>query len=257
MALKKIEQPAFEDTDNDEAVAAAEASVAHEQQDAAVAAVVAVANAKASLPAVAKPRGGALTTPSAPVNTAAYDVMAAFENRMPPVDFGEGVRLVGSNGILMDSDKNKLGSHIHMTLLSWNKRWVVSPGKDGAEAREFARYSIDGKYTSKGEPVDEYIDRLRNELGYDKASLKEYIDLFGVLDASEKDSDHVGGSVTVSLSPDSVKAFSSFRRDIVVKGYLQKKPLIEADLGVAIKVSTEVKSGGGKDWTRLLTSLVL
>ncbi len=239
--------PAFE-TEDDVAVVEAPAQADTKSE---VVAAPAASNAQVAVrPATA----GAVAVKPAPVNMADFDVIGLLENRLPPVDYGEGVRLVGSNGQLMDTDKKLLGEFVTMTALSWNKRWVISPGDNGAEAKEHARYSMDGEVTTKGEDVREYLQELKN-LGYSKASVKEYVDLFGILEEAGKPTDHLDGSVVVSMSPDSVKALAGFRRDLVVKGMMGRIPPIDISSGLRIKVRTEVKSGNGNTWTRLVCEL--
>jgi len=238
--------PEFENPDDEVMTAEAPAATTAPAQ---------AAGKPATSTAVAARASGAVAVPPKPVNLADYDIFGLMKDRLPPIDFGEGVRLVGSNGNIMDGDKKMLGTKLTLTLLSWNDRYVVSPGENGAEAKEHARYSLDGITTTKGEDVKEYVEHLRKELGYDKASVKTYVDLFGILEASEKAVDYVGDAVVVSLAPDSVKAFNGFRRDIVVKGMTGRLPAIDPSMGVKVNVTTEVKSGNGNTWTRLLVSL--
>lgn len=240
--------PKFEDAD-DEAFANVAVDTADAPAPAPAAAPVTLAVAPAAKPsAIAKAK---------PINMADFDVLAVLENRLPPVGFGEGVRLVGSNGNVMDNDKKLLGDEITLLLLSWNKRWVISTGadQDDKEAKKAARYSTDGVTTNQGEDCKEYLQQLKDD-GYEKASMKEYIDLFGLLQDSKKESAHCGKSVTVALSPDSCKAFMGLRRDLVVMGITGKLPEgLSADTGVSLKLSAEVKSTPSLSWTRLACSL--
>lgn len=233
--------PQFENPDEDGEVAVADAPAAAQ-----------AAKPAANVPAPRTATSGAVAVPR--VNMADCDVIGALKDILPPVEYGEGVRLVGSNGQLMDDDKKLLGDNITLCLLSWNDRFVVSPGENGAEAKEHARYSLDGETTTKGENVREYLAKLQNEMGYAKASVKNYVDLFGILEASGKASDHVGSTVTVSLSPDSVKAFTGLRRDVVVKGMLGQVA-VDASMGLRLVISTEIKSANGNTWTRLQPKL--
>jgi hypothetical protein len=206
-----------------------------------------------ALPVAARPKTAIAKADK--VNVADFDVMAALENRLPPVEFGEGTRLVGSNGQVMDSDKKLLGDNVTLLCMSWNKRFVISPGVDGEKAKQLARYSMDGKVTSQGEDVAEYLKDLKDQ-GYEKAALKEYVDLFGLLLAAGKATDHVGKAITISLSPDSVKAFSGFRLDLVVQGVTGRLPEgLDPNAGIKLNVSTEIKSAGPNTWTRLVTKL--
>lgn len=185
-----------------------------------------------------------------------FDVISGMENALPPVEFGEGVRLVASNGNIMDGDKRILGEWIDFQLLSWNNRWVISPGGEAKdeEAKGFARYSMDGETTTRGEPIPEYMEMVKRS-GYSKVALKLYVDLFGVLRGSAKSTEHVGKTVSISLSPDSVKAFSGFRRDVTVGLMLGSLEMPDLSGGLLVKVGTEIKSGNGNSWTKFTFSL--
>lgn len=248
--------PAFESDDDNDTVAVAAPAPAVEAPAAAAPAQPQSQEkepaAAAPAPAVLKPVAGAVAK-AKPVNMADWDVLGSIKDRLPPVDFGEGVRLVGSNGSIMDGDKRLLGDNIVLTVLSWNDRFVISPGDNGAEAKEHARYSLDGVTTTKGEDVKEYLEELRQD--FPKAAMKTYVDLFGILEETGKPTDYIGTGVVVSLAPDSVRTFTGFRRDIVVKGMMGRIEPIDASLGVRLRVHVEVKSAGGNTWSRLVCSL--
>lgn len=233
-------QPQFENPDEGDSddVAVAEASVGAEP-----AAVV------------AKPAAsGAVAVAGKKYPMQAYDVISLLEDRLPAVDFGEGPRLVASNGQVMDGEKKLLGSSIGMTVISWNKRFVISPGTTGADSKELARYSFDGKRTSKGEDVDTYLTELQAS-GYPKAACKMYVDLFGLLTSAQQDSKLIGKAVTLSLSPDSVKSLAEFRRNMVLNGLVKGGEPLNIDSGIELIITTEVRSGGGNTWTRLVYQL--
>lgn len=259
MALKNISNaaaaaatPPFE-LDDDTVVTSAPAAAAEtvvESAAPAAAAATAAPRPAAKPPAVSTPRTTALAKPK--VNMADHDVLGQLENVLPPVEYGEGERLTITNGAVFDGENRSLGDSITMTVLSWNYRYVISPGDQGKEAKEHARYSMDGVTTTQGENIEEYLHMLRNEMGYTKAARKEYMDIFGILEDSAKPSALQGTSLTLSASPDTVKTFKGFRRNLVVQGVLGRLPeaLHDISAGVRLKVQTEARSGNGNNWTR-------
>lgn len=144
--------------------------------------------------------------------------LGSFENALPAVDFGVLPRIKGSNGMLMDGDGGKLGELAQITLISFNDQFVITPGVDDKESTKFVKYSLDGvTIDATGESVATYIQMLKEVEGYDKAEMKKYCELVGILNSSEKKSEHEGNMVQVSLSPQSRKSFEAYRLQQSVK----------------------------------------
>lgn len=200
-----------------------------------VAAGTAIANAKST--AVAAPRG--------PMKTVLQDLRGA----LPAVDFGVLPRLIGSNGNVLDSDKKPLGGWVKLKLISWDAQFVVSPGDDSDEAKALVRYSRDGVTIDEtGEDVKAYLERLRTVEGFTDASVKEYCELIGILEASEKANDAVGGMVQVSLSPQSRKGFEAYR---LQRSVLVQMGRTQAEGSENLKITAELKTFGSNTFTLL------
>jgi hypothetical protein len=171
--------------------------------------------------------------------------LAEYKDQIPRLDFGVLPRLVGSNGNLMDPDKKLLGSKIKLQLVSFNDEFVVSPGDDSDEAKEAVRYSADGKVLDgTGESVDEYLKQLREVDGYEKAAVKQYCHLVGILLEAEKDpSNLVNQMVLVSLSPQSRNSFEGHKLQLAVKLRLAQVNGTQAPTGLDIlTITAEVKT---------------
>jgi len=243
MALKQgSKQPAgqFEQGDGSQAAPAATATAAPADPVAAAGVSATTAIAKASASAVMAP-GGKMVS-----------LLQDMKDALPAIDFGVLPRLVGSNGNVMDKDKRMLGSRIKLELVSWNDLWVVSPGDDTEEAKEAVRYSKDGKtIDGTGQSVQDYVKYLRETGGYDEANVKQYCELIGILTEAEKPSEHLGGMVQVSLSPQSRKLFEGYRLQESVKLRLGKRA---PDGAEHLLIQTEVKSSGSNTYTLLKVS---
>lgn len=152
--------------------------------------------------------------------TAAY---GDFEDALPGVDFGTFPRITTDLGGF-EMDKEVIGETIKLELMSWSHRYVVTPGVDDKEANELVRYSNDGEYLSDGSgtTVQEYLAKLQDVMGYDKASVKTYIDLTGILLAkgAEEIPAESQSIVQVQLSPQSVKQFNGYR---ITKGVMEAR----------------------------------
>jgi Fe-S-cluster formation regulator IscX/YfhJ len=111
-----------------------------------------------------------------------------FRNVIDPagMEFNTFTRVtVGLDGF-EDDQKRDLGKSLKMQLLSFNDRWVASPGSQEADATPHVRYSLDGKtIEGTGEDVMAYIKTLKEVEGYTDASLKQYMTIYGFLIATD------------------------------------------------------------------------
>lgn len=226
---------------------------AFEQGDAGDTAVAqAPATAQSNAADVANTAIAKASTTSAVAVGKLQTILADIENALPAVEFGVLPRLVGSNGQVMDGDKKLFGDSIKLTLVSWNKNFVISPGDDSDEAKALVRYSRDGvTIDDTGESVVEYLKNLREVEQYPDANVKEYCELVGILNEAAKPCEHVGGMVQISLSPQSRKSFEGYRLQQSVKVRLgQAAP--EGQENIVIRA--EVKSMGNNTFTLLKVS---
>ncbi len=116
-------------------------------------------------------------------------------------------------------DEKLLGSKLKIQLLSWNEKFAVVTGVQDAEASEFFKVSYDGVNLVGGGNVEEYLSWLKNVKGYEKASKKRYIDIWGFLTyANDKDlPEDECKTVNVQVSPFSVSKFHAFQLDLGIR----------------------------------------
>lgn len=138
---------------------------------------------------------------------------------------------VGLDGF-EDDQKKDLGKEIKLELMSWNNRFVASPGTQDADAAEYVRYSLDGK-TIEGtnDDIMDYVKQLKEVEGYKDAALKEYLTLYGFLThANGKDIDMVDRSiVAVQVPPQSRALFTRYQIETGVKisqGVMEATPTL-------------------------------
>ena len=120
---------------------------------------------------------------------------------------------VGLDGFSRDKTK-ELGKKIAIEVLSWSYVWLVTTGEqNNDEANKLIRTSYDGKNLKGGEgAVDEYVKYLKSE-GYDKATVKQYAEVYSNLVWTEAGGDVKADEqeiVQVSLSPQSVGQWGRF-----------------------------------------------
>lgn len=148
-------------------------------------------------------------------------------------------------------DKVNLGEWFEFSLMSWQDNWLVSPGSDSDEAKQFAKYSDDGKTIKEtGEDIQVYLNRLK-DIGYPDARLGKRCVLAMELIDCDKDVDTVdeGMLFQIDLAPTSRASFERYR----VQSALDiGRGRASGDDVVRIRATAVVKTGGGnKEYTQL------
>lgn len=228
MVLKKnpnADIPAFEGTEAeaDTPVTTAEAGAPSQADVAKATATTAIAQAQATSMAPA--------TKKVKATPAFTDV----EDALPEVDFGTFPRVTADLGGF-EMDKEVIGDTIKLELMSWSHRYVVTPGSDDKEASELVRYSNDGVMLADGSGVTvaDYLNTLKTVKGYDGASVKNYIDLTGLLveEGGEAVAEDDQVVVQVQLSPQSVKQFNGYR---ITKGIFEARKGLQTSNVLTLK----------------------
>lgn len=112
------------------------------------------------------------------------EMVAQFGRVAPSVTAEQGSLKLNSQG-----QKTKLGKKIRARVVSFNDRWLVTPGVMDKEAKEKVRSSYDKENLDDySATVTDYLNGLKAE-GYDKARLEPYIDLWVDIVWSEADGD--------------------------------------------------------------------
>jgi hypothetical protein len=168
-----------------------------------------------------------------------------------PVEWDTLRNLVITNGNVMDKTTSKaLGDTIGLELLSFQDQWVVSPGVDGDEAKEFVRYSDDGVTTTQGEDMKEYLAHLKAS-GYEEAKISERMVICGsVFDIGVKGAKDLkelqDALVQISLPPTSKATFKRYQMD---QAFKIGKGFIEAKGAERVRIECDVVTKGQMSWT--------
>lgn len=228
MALAKKttdNKPAFEDMDENVAVAEEVQEEVKAEQE------VTPEAKQAATTAIAKAKGGALTAGGGKFSAALTELEYALSlEDVRSLGTGTLPKLVADRAGFELDGKN-YGDYVDFQIVSHNRRWLVSAGIDGDEGKKLLRTSYDQE-TLEDETMslNEYIEHLKEE-GYEKASVREYVDLWGFVVNSEKlgeideDSDDAFDLIQVQLSPQSVRSFKGFQARAGVRAAMTKKPV--------------------------------
>lgn len=140
--------------------------------------------------AAAKPLGHVL---SAGGNVSPLrDLKGAFEAQGIDVSYSTFPRYRDDKGVIGDTDGNEAGGWVEVMVVSWSDSWIVTPGDDSDKAKDYVRYSRDGHTINSedewnGKTCEEYVEYLRDQVGYEKAASKKYTNVYGMLVAAEND----------------------------------------------------------------------
>lgn len=158
------------------------------------------------------------------------DLRDAFTKAGIPIDYNTFQRLRVDAGIISTQDGKEAGTFIELSVVSYSPSWTVTTGTDGEESKQHVRFSDDGKTIRgagdeddhAGKTCEEYRDWLR-ENGFEKAAIKEYMNVFGIAMAAEKsDFAFMNEIVSLSLSPTSKGKFDSYVINRAVKARMGK-----------------------------------
>ncbi len=242
MALKKEAAPAGQFEGMEETTTAKRPAATIEQNAKAdVAATTAIATAAASAVVVRKPF---------------VRVLDELKCALDPINVGTLTRLKSGSGNIKDANGVDYGRYVGLQLLSFHDSWTISPGSDNDESKDLVRYSLDGKtIDGTGEDVDEYLKKIIEVDGYEKANKKRYLILAGIITDCEKSKDKVDTVVQVSLAPQSAGTFENYhmQRSVQVSQGKRQQEGSQMIRIEATAASATIK-GQSKDYTKLVVT---
>ena len=160
-------------------------------------------------------------------------------------------RITGEQGSLKKNRSVKVGTNLHLEVISWNHRWALGCGEQtmNDEMKQLFRVSYDNK-TIDGEAcsVEDYINYLKSQ-GYDKARVSPYIDLFGYITWTKDGGDIAPDDrelVLVQLSSTSMGNFTAF---CVSRGLLESRGVVQPS--EMIEIIAEDNTKGSMSYTNM------
>lgn len=181
--------------------------------------------------------------------------IASLRNALDPEVYGNSFpRLVGSNGSLIN-EQLILGGWIDIQVVSYSDRWMITPVADpkDTEARKYCRASYDGENIPDrdgGEPtpITDYTSDFPG--GYKEWKTSKYMDIFGVIFGSEKNTPAGAklGMVQISFSPTALKKLNAF---IVQSRMNVSRGLLLKSHANFMRIAAEIIIGKTNTWTVL------
>lgn len=180
---------------------------------------------------------------------------ADLKQMLAEADFGVLPRVIADQGGLsVANEKIDLGKWISGQILLAQNSYICSPGTDSEEAKKLVKYSKDGvTIDDTGDFCTQYIAGLQAE-GYKDAGLKHYLNITVMVeDADDKVAaeDYIGSIVVVQMSPESRKKFQRY----FILARLKSTQTGSLDGLDRVKFSAVKKSGSGRNWTEIDTTI--
>lgn len=229
MALRTGNTPAFEQMEDTSAPAA----------------ILETSGPKIEPTMESKPAGTAVAAPKATAVGQAVKFKAALadkENVIPPGDLAFGTYdkiTAAGGGVFMLEGETSLGEDITLEVISWNRRWVASPGANDDEATKLAKFSTDGKHLDGEDTLLlDYIRYLKETAGYENAKVKEYFAIWGEMVTSTKQGDVAPADrhiYELQCSPETVKKFNGWRMEHgmkVARGIFPESSLVKCHANI-------------------------
>lgn len=157
-------------------------------------------------------------------------------------------------------EANSLGTKFHIEVESWNHRWLISAGVDAndpayKESMEYLKTSYDNATIHGTEQtINEYLEYLRS-IGYTKARVAPYIDLFGMVVWTEKGGDVKPEDLKIHLVQLSQTSAGNWAAFCTTQGLMRSKGMVTDDSNV-IEVRAEAKAKGTMKYSNFSFSIV-
>lgn len=157
--------------------------------------------------------------------------------------FGDFPQIIASQGVFSEggSSGKELGKYIMFRPIQAKIKKVCSPNSNDEEAKEFFAAAYVGELTMDGRTIEECLEAAKDpELGgYEKATIKDYIDLFAYVVSCETNSEEFADEVVIlQLSPMSKIEWQKFSKKLEMKaafGKLEDKEFVIKAVAKATK----------------------
>ena len=255
MGLKNatpVDNSAFEDMDGNEGTEGTVESQAATDEAAAADAAPAAEAAPAKTSALAAQSGGrALTSATVMKQNVLSGLKDAFH-----ISFDAVPRVKAEQGDLLLVDPEiSLGTHVVLEVVSYQDRWVASPGDNKAPI-ELVKFSDNEHTADDGTDLNEHV-RMLQEQGYGKAKKQQRLvvvgELLAVKSTAEDAQDLIGSLVQIDL-PDSGRR--SFQGHVLQVSFKVAKGRLDGAEAARMQfTATKERSKQGDAYTKITVSL--
>lgn len=154
--------------------------------------------------------------------------------------FGDFPQIISTQGAFQEggSSGKELGKYIMFRPIQAKIKKVCSPNSNSDEAKEYFAAAYVGEPTMDGRSIEECLEDAK-AAGYEKATIKDYVDLFAYVVSCETNSEEFADEVVIlQLSPMSKIEWQKFSKKLEVKaafGQLEGKEFVVKAIAKATK----------------------
>ncbi len=154
--------------------------------------------------------------------------------------FGDFPQIIASQGAFSESGSSgkELGKYIMFRPIQAKVKKVCSPNSNDDEAKEYFAAAYVGEPAMDGRSIEECLEDAK-AAGYEKASLKDYVDLFAYVESCETNSEDFADEVVIlQLSPMSKIEWQKFSKKLEIKaafGQLEGREFVVKAIAKATK----------------------
>lgn len=157
--------------------------------------------------------------------------------------YGDFPQIIASQGTFQEAGANgaDLGKWLAFKPIQAKVKLVCSPNSNDEEAKEYFAAAYEGETTMGGKTIEECVEDAK-AAGYEKADIKEYIDLFAYV-VSHESGDALNDEVVVlQLAPMSKIEWRKFSKKLEMKAAFKKLEIQEDFVVKAVAKSTKNKA---------------
>ena len=133
-------------------------------------------------------------------------------------EYGDFPQIIATSGTFKDSNAGVvLGDEIFFKPIQARVKMVCSPGSNDDEAKEFFAAVPEGELSFDGRTIEQCLEDAK-AAGYEKASIKKYVDLYALIESNPNGkTDYSGEFVSLQLAPMSLIAWNRFSKKMQMK----------------------------------------
>lgn len=138
--------------------------------------------------------------------------------------FGDFPQIIASQGAFSEggSSGKELGKYIMFRPIQAKVKRVCSPNSQDEGAKEYFAAAYVGEPTMDGRSIEECLEDAK-AAGYEKATIKDYVDLFAYVVSCETNSEDFADEVVIlQLSPMSKIEWQKFSKKLEMKAAFNK-----------------------------------
>ena len=178
----------------------------------------------------------------------------AVQEILDDVRYGDFPSIIASQGSFkIAADKTNVGEIIEFRAVQAKKKKICSPNSQDDEARDFFAAAYEGELTMDGRTIEQCVLDAK-AAGYDRADIKDYVDLFGLVTANSSDKvDLAGEFVMLQLAPMSVLEWNKFSKRLQMDAAFGKLQITGAPIVRA--TATAAFNAQKKEYTKFTFEL--